>query len=298
MILNFEDFINEHQGEPQKQGKNYDPYFDLMDKFDVNTIPLYIRKKCYKSFADIFNARNDDFLCEITIYQLTESIEDKNVSSAKSTIENLIKVYGFDESMFRICSPNNVSFIDVRDVPVYLEAKTFIIVPDLNNNVEIIEKEMNANGYYKIRESIQKDNQSMRWMRLIFDPIKQDSITEQIKSHCSVLYHYSELKNDDNIKKYGILARNEGRVYTYNENRVYLFPEKNIETHKKMMRNIMSNRMKNNPDFDNNLMQYTILVDKLPDDIEFYEDPHGRGCIYTKSNIPVDSIVQSMEIKF
>jgi hypothetical protein len=119
MILKFNDFINENQGELQKKvnKNNRQAYLDYVDNFDINTIPLSIRKKCYKSFTDIFNSRNDKFACEVTIDDILESIEDQNIESARKVVNELIETYGFDESMFKISNPNNV----IYDVPMYLE---------------------------------------------------------------------------------------------------------------------------------------------------------------------------------
>jgi hypothetical protein len=46
MILKFNDFINENQGELQKKvnKNNRQSYLDYVDNFDINTIPLSIKK--------------------------------------------------------------------------------------------------------------------------------------------------------------------------------------------------------------------------------------------------------------
>lgn len=300
MILKFNDFINENQGELQKQvnKNNRQAYLDYVDNFDINTIPLSIRKKCYKSFTDIFNSRNDKFACEVTIDDILESIEDQNIESARKVVNELIETYGFDESMFKISNPNNVTYIKVYDVPIYLETTTMIIIPDIDNNIKIIEKEMNAYGYYKVRQSIKIDKSGMKWASLIFDPQRQDTITNQIRNHCPVLYHCSESRNDANIKEFGILAKNAGRIYTYKEDRVYLLTEKTNRRQNELINNIIKNRKRNDPTFDGSYNRYTILTDALSDNIEFYEDPHGpKGCIYITTNIPVESIIKTEKIR-
>lgn len=300
MILKFNDFINENQVETQKiaNKNNRQTYIDYVNNFDINSIPLSIRKKCYKSFTDIFNARNDKFGCEVTVDDILESIEDENIESARKVVNELIEAYGFDESMFKISNPNKVTYIKVSDVPIYLETTTAIMIPDIDNNTKIIEKEMKAYGYYKVREDIKIDKSGMKWANIIFDPERQDSITRQVRNHCLVLYHCSESRNDESIKEFGILAKNAGRVYTYKENRVYLLTERNNRRQNELINKIIRNRKRNDSTFDGSYNRYTILTEYLPDEFEFYEDPHGpKGCIYTTMDIPSNAIIRTEKIK-
>ena len=308
MILKFNEYINESKSKemkhmtPEEIHKIYDKY---VDEFDINSIPLSIRNKCYKDIKSIYDFKNGP-ASEYTVDDVIEfnenkNIENKNIESVRVIIHKLVSIYGFDSNLFKAFNPYKVMIVEVKKLPVYMETTMSAIIPDIDKNIEIIEKEMNAGGYYKSYQTFFVDEQGKKWSHLIFDPIRQDSITKQIKDNCSVLFHYSDLKNDESIKQYGILAKNEGRRYVYNENRVYLFPDKldgeNIK-HLNMMNNITSNRKRNNPKFDGKYMRYTILVSELPNDMEFYRDPHGDGCIFTTMDIPVDAIIKSNEVDF
>lgn len=65
-----------------------------------------------------------------------------------------------------------------------------------------------------------------------------------------------------------------------------------------MMKNIANFRKKNDKTFDGTYVQFTIDTDNLPDDVEFFDDPHGDKCIYTKNTIPPDAIIKTKIVKY
>ena len=157
---------------------------------------------------------------------------------------------------------------------------------------------MEKSGYYNVREKKYIDKDNMTWITLVFDPIRQDSITTQVKNHCRYLYHCSPERTHDDIIQKGLIAQNQGRVYHYNEPRVYLYVgNPNDEDYKRMMRNVSQNR-KRRMNIEESYYQYEIRTSKLPESIEFFQDPHGKNCIFTPNDIPLKSITDWEIVNF
>lgn len=268
------------------------------NNFDFDSIPFRERNKDVVDYEEIAKssrmateANTDD---DVIIESNTENIE-----SVSQVIEELKKKYQMNDYQFRVYSPFDVQIVTVDKIPNYLQSTNSVLMQYVENNVEIIKKEMSRCGYYVVREEVHFDNKThQKWVFLMFDPIRQEDITTQIKSHCTTLYHCSPLKNHTSIMKNGILTHNEGRVYKYNSKRVYLLTtDPKSESFKTMMSNVSSNRKKRDRSFDGKYYVYWIDVDEL-ENITFHYDAHGRNSIFTESSIPLRAIFKSKEIQF
>lgn len=292
--------VNEMPSEQKKADKLFDKY---LDNFDINSIPISVLDSAYRDIEDEFEFTNRN--CREWVleegYGVNESIQDENIESTKEIINRLITIYKFDEKLFKAFSPHKVQIVEVKDLPVFMETVASVVVANICNNIDIIDKEMKLGGYYRSRCAIFEDDKGRSWANLVYDPIRQDTISEQIRNHCMTLFHYSEKNNYDSIRENGLLPKNEKRRYDYYQKRVYLFPERLdgvMVSHNNMMNGITQNRKRKNPKFNGEYYRYMISMDKVPKNIEFFYDPHGNGCIYTTEKIPYSSIVDETLVKF
>ena len=202
--------------------------------------------------------------------------------------------------LFTAYDPFDVQIVKVEQIPNYLQTTNSILLPYVTESVKTIKKEMLDNGYYYVNEREYYDKDTKHdWVMLIFDPIRQDSISSQIKSHCDILYHCSSTKNKKSILENGFVPKNEGRVYHYYENRVYFHTDSPKSSEfKRMMSNLTKNRKKNDISFDGKYDLYYIDMNSINDDIDFFKDPHGHNSIFTKEKISSDSIIKISEITF
>lgn len=180
-----------------------DEAFDVfLSSFDINSIPLELRRKAYVDYEDMFNFYNrncrDYLLDEHFEYNFNESIQSRNVVETRKLVKRLqeeFSAYGFQ---FRAYSPHNVQIVEVDKIPNYRTQTTGMLVSVIRNNVKIIDEEFKLSGYYKIREKSYTDNEGMKWIWLVYDPIQQDSVTDLIKRN-TFIYHSSFPKNHESI---------------------------------------------------------------------------------------------------
>lgn len=289
--------INEYIKE-NKQSKIYNIFQQYFDNFDFDTIPDSERNKDAEDYEDI--AKSIHMASEASLDEdIIVENNNNEVHSILRTIEDLKYKYNMQDYQFRVYNPFEVQIVTVDNIPNYLQSNNSVLLQYVLNNVDIIKQEMKKNGYYVVREEVHKDKKTDRkWVFIMFDPIKQEDITEQIKNNCTTIYHCSPAKNHKLIMEQGILPQNESRIYTYNSKRVYLHTsDPKSDSFKTMMSNITKNRKKLDNSFNGKYYVYWIDVDEL-NDIVFYYDAHGKNSIFTTSSIPVTAIIKSKEIQF
>ena len=170
---------------------------------------------------------------------------------------------------------------------------TAMLVPDIKKNVEIITEFMDDNGYYGAKKTIYKDKGGRRWMLLMFDPKKQESIKEMVMKYHKYAYHTSPIYNAESIEKNGILAKYAKTPFISNTPRIYLYlGNTSNPEYVKMMKSISRNLQRKDNKFTGDFVEYEIMLKKLPENAEYYVDIHGFGkdYIYTESDIPIESI--------
>ena len=160
---------------------------------------------------------------------------------------------------------------------------------------------MKRNNYHRAKTGRCKDDHNVWWYYAVYDPNYQHTITEQIRAHKRYLYHSAPAYAYDNIVDNGLIVNNEKRTYDYGENRLFLYAgEPSDNEYLTMMRNIILTRSKTNKNDTGDYTLYTIRVSKMPDDVEFYTDPHGKNkdFIFTKSNIPYSAIIDEEDVRY
>ena len=130
-------------------------------------------------------------------------------------------------------------------------------------------------------------------MMLMFDPKRQESIKEMVLKYHKYAYHTSPIYNAESIEKNGILAKYANIPFISNTKRIYLYlGNTSNQKYVDMMKSISKKLQSKDNKFTGDFVEYEIVLQKLPDNVEFYVDIHGSGKdhIYTESDIPLSAI--------
>lgn len=159
--------------------------------------------------------------------------------------------------------------------------KLIVLYPGILRNSNIIKKTMESYGWYPSTSGFAYKG-FMIWKVISFDPMFQDTITDEAKQG-GVLYHWSPSYNYENIMLNGLMPKSENNKFDYPE-RLHLL-KSNIPY--KEMFEIGYNLYKINKDKRNNgeYILFSINVSNLPNNIDFFYDPRYEYGYYTKQSI-------------
>ena len=266
------------------------------DIFNFNNIPMMELDKAYIDYGPLYDTLDLYAVDEDYVYEEKEN--DNNViQSAIDVVSRAMNQLKMSEFQIKVKSPNGVDYIEVKklmeEYPDFLTMSMAMLIPDIKKNVEIITEFMDNNGYYESKKTIYKDKGGRRWMMLMFDPQKQESIKEMVLKYHKYAYHTSPIYNAESIEKNGILAKYAITPFTSNTPRIYLYLGNTSNSeYVKMMESISKKLQMKDNKFNGDFIEYEIMLKKLPEDAEYYVDIHGFGkdYIYTETNIPIESI--------
>lgn len=272
---------------------------NILDIFDIDNIPTSELKKAYIDYEPLYDTVDLYSLDEDYVYEEGEN-NTEGVQSAIDVVNRVMSQLKMSGFQIKAKSPNGVDYIEakylLKEYPDYLTMEMAMMIPDLKRNVEIITDFMDKNGYYEAKKATYKDKSGMNWLLLIFDPKKQENIKEMVLKYHKYAYHTSPSFNADSIERDGILAKYTIDPFASNTKRVYLYlGNTDNPQYVNMMKSISRKIQRKNKSFTGDFVEYEIVLQKLPDDIEFYVDIHGYGkdYIYTESDIPIGSIRDS-----
>lgn len=270
-----------------------------LDIFDFDNIPLSELDKAYIDYEPLYDTVDLFSLDEDYVYEEKER-NTEETQSAVDVVNHAMSQLKMLDFQIKTKSPNGVDYIEAKrlldDYPDYLTMKMAMLIPDLKKNVDIITSFMDENGYFEAKGATYKDKSDRNWLLLIFDPKKQESIKEMVLKYHKYAYHTSPSFNADSIERDGILAKYTIDPFASNTKRVYLYlGNTDNPQYVNMMKSISRKIQRKNKSFTGDFVEYEIVLQKLPDDIEFYVDIHGYGkdYIYTESDIPIASIRDS-----
>lgn len=279
---------------------------EYLEKFDINSIPEEIRNEQYIDYEPIFNfvnRNNREWVLDENEEFLYESQEDVNIQSIREVFNRLKNYYHiYDKYQFEVLSPNNVSIVNVLKIPKYYEGVGIITLANVKKNVDIIIKEFAMSGYKMVREKIKTDNNNREWITLVFNPIKQEPLSTQIRRHCRYVYHSTPVDKYELIEEKGyITPQNAKRVYDYPEPRIYLYtsnPED--DDYINMMKNTTTNRQRKDRNFDGDYYLLEISTRKLPDDMQLFYDPNANNehFVFVTLPIPITAIKEKEVVNF
>ena len=267
-----------------------------LDIFDFDNIPMSELDKAYIDYEPLYDTVDLYSLDEDYIYEERKN-NTNGIQSAVYVVSRAMNQLKILEFQIKVNSPNGVEYIEVKrlmeDYPDFLTMSTAMLVPDIKKNVEIITEFMDDNGYYGAKKTIYKDKGGRRWMLLMFDPKKQESIKEMVMKYHKYAYHTSPIYNAESIEKNGILAKYAKTPFISNTPRIYLYlGNTSNPEYVKMMKSISRNLQRKDNKFTGDFVEYEVMLKKLPENAEYYVDIHGFGkdFIYTETDIPIESI--------
>lgn len=175
-----------------------------LDIFDFNNIPMTELDKAYIDYDPLYDTVDLYSVDEDYLYEEKKN-NTNEIQSAIDVVSRAMNQLKMSEFQIKVKSPNGVDYIEVKrlmeDYPDFLTMSTAMLVPDIKKNVEIITEFMDENGYYEAKKTIYKDKASRRWMMLMFDPKRQESIKEMVLKYHKYAYHTSPIYNAETIEK-------------------------------------------------------------------------------------------------
>jgi len=222
---------------------NLKPFIEYIENFNINDIPLSVLSEWYIDYENIFDFTNDtcrsEFLNENHEFLYEEfTANDNKVYSVHDAVNTLVNIYKMDNNQFKVYDPFNVTIVSVKEIPDFISFPYSAFIPLINRNVEIIDTEMKCAGYYHAADKKYKDANGNSWINIIYDPIVQETVTEQVRNKKRYLYHCSPSENDESIKQNGLTVKNEKCVYTFIQSRIYMHT---VEPENTWFRQMMSN---------------------------------------------------------
>lgn len=304
-IKSFEEFID-NKFNKKSNTNNTKDLKDLIQSFDINTIPMSILDKAYVDYEQFFDVVDVYSVDEDYIYE-DNTNKNVEVKSVHDVVEYLDRMMKPSNCLFFIQNTNGIDFINsiirLDKYPDFIAMEIVLIpsilmTPSVKENVDIITKEMDESGYFPSRKTIQRDSKGKVWLLMVFDPKKQESIREQVLKCHRYAYYTTPRYNADSIEKNGIIAKFSHKPYATNTKRVYLYiGNPDSEEYIEMMTDISNNLKRKDKNFTGDFVEYEISLNKLPKEMEFYIDVHGYGgdFIYTEMDIPVEAIRDSLD---
>ena len=284
--------------EPVKKFKEFlkNKEINILDLFDIDNIPMSELDKAYIDYEPLYDTVDWFSVDEDYVYEERKN-NTTGIQSAIDVVSRAMNQLKMSEFQIKVKSPNSVEYIEVKrlkeDYPDFLTMSTAMLVPDIKKNVEIITEFMDDNGYYEAKKTIYKDRDGRIWILLVFDPKKQESIKEMVLKYHKYAYHTSPIYNAESIEINGILAKYANTPFISNTKRIYLYlGNTSNQKYVDMMKSISKKLQSKDNNFTGDFVEYEIVLQKLPDNIEFYVDIHGYGkdYIYTESEIPLSAI--------
>lgn len=199
----------------------------------------------------------------------------------------LINRYKLKDWQCEVDGPDDLDF-KVPFVKMDFDDYKFFRVhlPEIEDNVDIITRYMEQNGYHLIRK-IKGTLSGCGMIVLIYAPVKQNRCDEELRKEHMFLYHVTLTDNEDSILDDGFIphARNSKNSDIYYPERTYFFTEDTLESAYEYMNEMVSG----------GITRITLLVLELkliPDNIPFYYDPLlGKKAVYTTVFVSSDTVV-------
>lgn len=243
--------------------------------FSLSSIPVHLLKKQFKNFKVYLMPLSFDNSLRHVDESVKFSVDVEDVK--KSIMEKyLLMDWQFETKLLK----NNI--------------KIAIIIPHVDDNIEMVLKDMDDLGYYESFRN-EMSEQGFPYVLIRFEPRFPDDITNQVRN-MGVIYHLSPKYNLDSIKENGFIPQSKNSEYNFPP-RVYFFKSKiGDEEIEKMGRTLCSF----NKDERNNgeYVLFTLSTRKIPNGVEFIGDCNYEMGICTEDPIPYETVISTREFKF
>ena len=233
----------------------------------LNGLSWYqIRKACKPySFYKELSEDIDTLILKNTIE------EDKNHSVPLEKVKpEIMRIFGLQDWQFEISKGKNG--IEIA-----------IITPNIGQNCDYVEKEMNEFGYFLSRSG-NIEAYGIEWAVLRFEPKFQDRINNIVRN-CGILFHVTPIKNLASIMAQGLKPSSSNKMFKY-PGRIYFLMGNVRHTDIIKTAKILSKYEGGGDEY----YLLTISVKEIPNNVDFYYDPNLTDSVYTTKKIPRQAI--------
>lgn len=276
---------------------------DLLDNFDINSIPDEDLEWMYRSYTD-------SYMTSLEFIEPDDNIKDIVKDSKKSILkeqkENGVRIYPVSEVVERLTSSlpmkkkqfitvsnNGIENLEIDMIPDFWVQPIAVSVPNVYMNLGIVDERMMGYGYVRVRKTKKVDKNGKVWWFVIYnpDPRGAENIRDIIEDFCRFL-HLTPNFNTASILKNGLRTSKGGRVYTYPDERVFFYapsfknPFNYTNEFRTMMRSISRHTKKEHPEWDGYFDVIELMIREIPEDIKVFWDPNRTDCVYL--NIPIE----------
>lgn len=247
---------------------------DFFDDIDISDIPIEDLKKSYYDYRlSAYGFGYSDVLSEDYIVEAFGDILD-----ADEVVRKIRQKYHLSDKLVNKVEYQNQVFI-------------YIVYASIGDNDKLIEEDMRKMGYFIGRSAVLRDVDGMTFKKCQFEPISQNQkdVTEEIKSKCNVLYHWTPNYNLKSILSGGLTPLNANSLYSYPP-RVFLMcdnqpMEKIIDLGQSLCYHNEDNR--NNGDY----ALLKVDLKNLDDSVRLFYDPNTILGVYTEQTIPKSNVM-------
>ena len=283
---------------------------DLFDNFNINAISWQERDALYKSYTNDYlynislvddedDKNIEDLLDDTKKMFLKESEEHGiDVYPVKYTIERITNgdISALKPEQFKTVTNNGIDSIQVSDIPEFWIQPVFSYIPDVHMNLRILDEQMEAYGYVRVRHKRVQDSHKHSWWILIYnpDPRGMEDIRKFLRKFR--MFHFSPEFNRDSILENGLLPSKGGRTYTYPDARVFFYtppyylkpwqdPFSFPKRFKQMMQSIARKTKTKHSDWSGYFDVFELDTSEVPANAKTYWDPNMEHCIYLNIHI-------------
>ena len=204
-----------------------------------------------------------------------------------------LKDWQFDSTSIEEIGSDNINFWSYYDVLNPSQQVYSLIISNLNENIDIVSKDLEYHGYVILRAMVTEAipaqyGKPMTCALVIFTSNNPLNVRENIGKF---LCHLSLTTNRNNILKNGIIKKERNGEQIYYNGRVFFFTED-------FYNNALDYSREMSEAYQESVDIYTVNLDKLPSDWTFHYDPLiGPSAIYTEHSIPSEAIIDVQKIE-
>lgn len=204
--------------------------------------------------------------------------------------ENIDDIIEPDEVVNKLNRKYNFPANVVAKREAFNKIYIYIITACVGINDKVIEDDMLKMGYFLGYRGKTVNIDEMSFQVLQFEPMSQlqTDETNNIKTKCNFLYHWTPKYNLENILNNGLIPSSKNSIYNY-PNRIYLIRgDANITLVKLTGYQIFGT---NNSELnDGEYVLLKIKIRELPENIHFFYDSNSELGVYTEDVIPKEYI--------
>ena len=256
-------------------------------KFDPSRIPSSVWNRAYKRY-DTSVYENIEFVINPNTHQINLDAIFENTTPNQQTVypfyeacANFIRQFGAEKWQFIPITNNGIHSLKLQ---TYQFNGFMALVPIIDENLKIMDKEMANCGYVRVRHYSQVINGN-KWIVVLYNPTKKYSCDEYVRSaHVKTIYHFTPPYNIESIKRDGIIPKDAKGTNMYQGG---LRSFHKIGDFRRDNHFIMA--MLGKATVENKTFKYAVIpieTSLLPSNIHFYFDANENDAVYTNDVIP------------